>query len=134
MPRCRSSRPLPGEAYLRDSPARRHFDLGGLGCHGGLNRLCDEAARPVIVYVANYNSWTVTPIRAAANKAGKAIKVGHFPLAIAITPNGQKACASAHMQCGPCLRPVPSACRVSGWWRQAQPGPSTRAISARIRV
>ena len=136
--------------------------------------------RPVIVYVANHNSWTVTPMRAAASKAGKAIKVGHFPLAIAITPNGktayvadfgsgtvspirtatdtvgkaitvadgkgfnpdtiaitpngQKAYAPARIQCGPCLRPEPSACRMSGWWRQDQPGPSTRAISARIRV
>ena len=29
---------------------------------------------------------TVTPIRTASNKAGKAIKVGKYPAAIAITP------------------------------------------------
>ena len=37
------------------------------------------------------NSGTVTPIRTATNKAGKAIKVGSGPKAIAITPNGKTA-------------------------------------------
>ncbi len=33
----------------------------------------------------------MTPIRTATNKAGKAIKVGSYPWAIAITPNGKTA-------------------------------------------
>jgi DNA-binding beta-propeller fold protein YncE len=33
----------------------------------------------------------VTPISTATNKAGKAIKVGESPVAIAITPNGKTA-------------------------------------------
>ena len=33
----------------------------------------------------------MTPIRTATNKAGKAIKVGGRPVAIAITPNGKTA-------------------------------------------
>jgi len=45
----------------------------------------------VTVYVANDGSGTVTPIRAATNTAGPAIKVGGHPLAIAITPNGKTA-------------------------------------------
>jgi YVTN family beta-propeller protein len=41
-------------------------------------------------YVANGGSGTVTPIRTATSKAGKAIRVGGygaFPINIAITPN-----------------------------------------------
>ena len=48
-------------------------------------------AHPVTAYVVNSSSDTVTPIRAATNTAGKAIKVGHFPDAIAITPDGRTA-------------------------------------------
>src|ERR1700734_211999 len=47
------------------------------------------------VYVTNTGAGTVgrtvTPIRVATNKAGKAIKVGKSPVAIAITPNGRTA-------------------------------------------
>src|ERR1019366_5625723 len=39
----------------------------------------------------NSRSDTVTPIRTATNKAGKAIAVGSFPFSIAITPNGKTA-------------------------------------------
>ena len=46
-------------------------------------------AHPVTAYVVNGGSATVTPIRTATNKAGKAITVGKDPVAIAITPNGQ---------------------------------------------
>ena len=44
-------------------------------------------ARPVTAYIVNNGSDTVTPIRTA----GKAIKVGSEPDAIAITPNGKTA-------------------------------------------
>ncbi len=52
-------------------------------------------AHPVTVYVASYESSTVTPIRAAANKAGKAITVGGLPRYMAITPNGKTAYVSS---------------------------------------
>jgi hypothetical protein len=43
---------------------------------------------PVTAYVVNFESGTVTPIRTANNSTGTAIKVGRFPVAMAITPNG----------------------------------------------
>jgi len=46
---------------------------------------------PVIAYVVNQMSGTVTPIRTATNMAGKAINVQKYPDAIAITPNGKTA-------------------------------------------
>ena len=48
-----------------------------------------SAARPVTAYVVNGSSGTVTPIRNATKTAGKAIKVGSLPDAIAITPDGK---------------------------------------------
>ena len=45
----------------------------------------------VTAYVASGASYTVTPIRAADGTAGKPIKVGLFPDAIAITPDGKTA-------------------------------------------
>ena len=48
-------------------------------------------ARPVTAYVVNSSSGTVTPIRTATNKAGRAINVKRYPYAIAITPNGKTA-------------------------------------------
>ena len=44
-----------------------------------------------IVYVANFDSGTVTPITIATNKAGPAIRTGKTPYAIAITPDGRTA-------------------------------------------
>jgi DNA-binding beta-propeller fold protein YncE len=38
----------------------------------------------------------VTPIRTATNTAGKAIRVGRFPVAIAITPNSKTAYVVNH--------------------------------------
>ena len=47
--------------------------------------------------MANANSRTVTPIRTATGKAGRDIKVGTDPSAIAITPDGKTAyVANAH--------------------------------------
>ncbi len=43
-------------------------------------------AHTVTAYVVNSGSGTVTPISTATNTAGKAIKVGPGPVAIAITP------------------------------------------------
>jgi YVTN family beta-propeller protein len=37
------------------------------------------------------NAGTVTPINTVTNKAGRSIKVGSYPQAIAITPNGKTA-------------------------------------------
>jgi YVTN family beta-propeller protein len=48
-----------------------------------------SAARPahlVTAHVANSGSDTVTPITTTTNTAGKAIRVGKLPVAIAITP------------------------------------------------
>ncbi|MGD0808922.1 MAG: IPT/TIG domain-containing protein, partial [Acidimicrobiales bacterium] len=43
-------------------------------------------------YVADYQgAGTVTPIQTATNTAGSPITVGHYPIAIAITPNGSTA-------------------------------------------
>jgi DNA-binding beta-propeller fold protein YncE len=47
--------------------------------------------RPVIAYVLNSVSNTVTPINTAAGNARKPIQVGQNPDAIAITPNGATA-------------------------------------------
>jgi hyaluronoglucosaminidase len=41
--------------------------------------------------VVNAQSDTVTPIAIATNRAGPAIKVGHNPGAIAISPDGKTA-------------------------------------------
>ena len=42
--------------------------------------------------MANYiGPGTVTPIQTATNTAGSPITVGHYPIAIAITPNGSTA-------------------------------------------
>ena len=46
----------------------------------------------VTAYVASRAARTVTPIRAATGKPGKPIRVGKFPYAIAITPDGKTAC------------------------------------------
>ena len=51
-------------------------------------------AHPVTAYVTNWGSGTVTPIRTATNKAGRAIKIGTLPDAIAITPDGKTAYVS----------------------------------------
>ena len=47
------------------------------------------AGRAAAAAIAGALSNTVTPIAVATNKAGMAIKVGHKPDAIAITPNGK---------------------------------------------
>jgi YVTN family beta-propeller protein len=46
------------------------------------------AAAPNTAYVVNSGSNSLTPIETATNKPGVEIKVGNFPEAIAITPNG----------------------------------------------
>ena len=37
-------------------------------------------------YVANFNSNTVTPITVATGRAGKPIKAGRYPTALALVP------------------------------------------------
>ena len=54
---------------------------------GGARR----TAGPVTIYVANKAGNTVTPIRAASNRAGRPIRVGPGPELIAISPDGQTA-------------------------------------------
>jgi len=64
-----------------------------LGSAGTAGAAASPACRthPVIAYVVNQMSGTVTPIRTATNTAGKAINVQKYPYAIAITPNGKTA-------------------------------------------
>jgi YVTN family beta-propeller protein len=64
-----------------------------LGLAGTAGAAASPACRthPVIAYVVNQMSGTVTPIRTVANTAGKAINVGKYPYAVAITPNGKTA-------------------------------------------
>src|ERR1022692_1342307 len=50
---------------------------------------------PVTAYVPNYKSTAGPPISTATNRAGKPIKVGIGPLAIALTPNGKTAYVTA---------------------------------------
>src|SRR5258708_21797548 len=45
------------------------------------------APRHVTVFVANRGSGTVSPIFTATNRAGRLIKTGHLPQAIAVTPD-----------------------------------------------
>jgi hypothetical protein len=45
-----------------------------------------KAARDPVAWVANYASATVTPVNLTSRKAGKTIKVGTGPQAVAITP------------------------------------------------
>jgi YVTN family beta-propeller protein len=53
--------------------------------------LLSAAASPVVAYVTNYGSGTVTPIDTATNTAGPPITVGSYPYNIAITPDGKTA-------------------------------------------
>jgi YVTN family beta-propeller protein len=50
-----------------------------------------KAARDPVAWVANYASASVTPVDLTSRKAGKAIKVGTGPQAVAVTPNGRTA-------------------------------------------
>jgi DNA-binding beta-propeller fold protein YncE len=63
------------------------YDVRGMPFAGGAGR----TAGPVTVYVANEAGNTVTPIRAAGNRAGRPIRVGPAPALIAISPDGQTA-------------------------------------------
>ena len=53
------------------------------------SRAAGRTAGPVTIYVANKAGNTVTPIRAASNRAGRPIRVGPGPESIAISPDGQ---------------------------------------------
>ena len=55
------------------------------------SRAAVRTAGPVTIYVANEAGNTVTPIRAAGNRAGRPITVGPGPELIAISPDGQTA-------------------------------------------
>ena len=55
------------------------------------SRAAGRTAGPVTIYVANKAGNTVTPIRAAGNRAGRPIRVGPGPELIAISPDGQTA-------------------------------------------
>ena len=55
------------------------------------SRAAGRTAGPVTIYVANKAGNTVTPIRAASNRAGRPIRVGPGPELIAISPDGQTA-------------------------------------------
>jgi YVTN family beta-propeller protein len=64
------------------------LSLGAIGAVGAA-AAPTAAARPtrvITAYVVNGDSGTMTPINTATNKAGRPIKVGLSPVAIAITP------------------------------------------------
>jgi YVTN family beta-propeller protein len=48
-----------------------------------------RSPHPITAYVSDYGSSTVTPISTRTSTAGKPIKVGRYPGAIAITPDGK---------------------------------------------
>jgi DNA-binding beta-propeller fold protein YncE len=68
------------------------YDVRGMSFAGGAGR----TAGPVTVYVANEGGNTVTPIRAASNRAGRPIRVGPGPALIAVSPDGQTAYVVGH--------------------------------------
>ena len=41
------------------------------------------------VYVSNLNSFNITPIRTATNRALRPVFIGHNPFALAVTPDGK---------------------------------------------
>jgi YVTN family beta-propeller protein len=69
-------------------PARQAADAA---LTGRLSRSQPGSASPVIVYVTDIDSGTVTPIAAATDTPGAPITAGSTPYAIAITPNGKTA-------------------------------------------
>ena len=64
--------------------------MGSAGCGVPVASGAARRAGPVTVYVANCGSDTVTVIRGDA-RAGASVKVGRWPCAIAVTPNGKMA-------------------------------------------
>jgi YVTN family beta-propeller protein len=70
-------------------PAAALASAGGPAATAGSPASRARQAHPVTAYVTNSGSDTVTPIDTATGKAGKAIKVGKGPAAIAIAPNGR---------------------------------------------
>jgi YVTN family beta-propeller protein len=66
--------------------------LTGAAAPAGATGVAGTTRPPVTVYVSSSLSGTVTPIRTATNRAGRAIKTGASPSGIsgvAITPNGR---------------------------------------------
>jgi len=63
----------------------------GCAAAAGLPASAAGPARPVTAYVASSDGYTVVPVNTVTNKAGKPIKVGPGPEAIAITPDGKTA-------------------------------------------
>jgi DNA-binding beta-propeller fold protein YncE len=54
------------------------------------------------------NGDTVTPIRTATNTPGRPIRVGSFPVAIAITPDSKTAYVANSAGPSPRSRPLPT--------------------------
>ena len=100
-----SLRPLPARARRRIRAGRASrmaaVTLGAVAAAGMSGGLVIGAqarsqpstglapARPAIVYVANDVSGTVTAIQVATGTAGTPVKVGRYPQAIAVTPDGK---------------------------------------------
>jgi len=94
----------------------------------------------------NYASATVTPVNLTSRKAGKAIKVGTGPQAVAVTPNGRTACVAnsgsdtvtpintATDRAGPAIPvgtdPTALAVTPNGRWPPHPAGPARRSRSA----
>ncbi len=81
-----------GTPALSGSPAPAGSpELSAAGGPGGRAATAAPAAqgRPPTAFVVNSGSGTVTPVDLTKRRAGRAIKVGRDPQAIAITPDGR---------------------------------------------
>jgi DNA-binding beta-propeller fold protein YncE len=97
---------------------------GSAGAAGTAVRAPAVQGRPVPVtaYVASRAARTVTPINTATGKPGKAIKVGKFPYAIVITPNGKTAYVAS--RAAGTVTPIRTATGKPGKAIRVGPGPA----------
>jgi YVTN family beta-propeller protein len=86
-----------------------------------------SAATPPTAYIANAGSGTVTPISTVTNTAGKPIKIGNGPAAIAITPDG-KTVYVANTGSGT-VTPISTATNTAGKPIKVGDGPEAIAIT-----
>lgn len=84
-------------------------------------------APAAIVYVANLNSATVTPITTATNTPGRPIKVGKGSWAIALTPDGKTAYVVSYVP--GTVTPISTATNTPGRPIKVGKGPFAIAIT-----
>ena len=80
---------LPGHDWLGSMSFGFENWSGGRGEYASMQVQRVTPPPPATAYVVNFLAGTVTPIQAATDKAGRAIKVGKHPDAIAVTPDGK---------------------------------------------